>query len=64
MVNMFTMMACATVALVFFIERRRQSFNGNPVGAVKTFRNYSRFGAYLPFALLIALGVIMDRIPW
>jgi hypothetical protein len=61
---MFTMMACAVVALVVLIERRQQRFNGNPAGAISTSRDYSRFGSYLPFAVLITLGVIADRIPW
>jgi Flp pilus assembly protein protease CpaA len=61
---MFTMLAGATVALVVLIERRRRHFNGNPVGARSTSRNYSPFGSYLPFAVLIALGFIVDRIPW
>lgn len=61
---MFTLLACATVALVVFIERRRQALNGNPVGAMEASRSYSRYGAYLPFAILITLGVIIDRIPW
>lgn len=61
---MFTAMACATVALVVLIERRRERFNGNPVGAIGTSREGSRFSHYLPFAILIALGVIVDRIPW
>jgi hypothetical protein len=61
---MFTAMACATVALVVLIERRRQGFNGNPDGAIRTSGGYSRFGSYVPFAVLIALGVIVDRIPW
>ena len=57
-------MACATVALVVLIERRRQGFSGNPGGAMGTSREGSRFGSYLPFAILIALGVVVDRIPW
>ena len=61
---MFTAMACATVALVVLIERRRRSFNDNPVSAISASREGSRFGSYLPFAILIALGVIVDRIPW
>ena len=61
---MFTAMACATVALVVLIERRRRSFNDNPVGAIGTSSEGSRFGSYLPFAILIALGFIVDRIPW
>jgi hypothetical protein len=61
---MFTAMACATVALVVLIERRRQGFNDNPVGAISPSREGSRFGIYLPFAILITLGVIVDRIPW
>jgi hypothetical protein len=61
---MFTLLACATIALVLLIERRRQGFNGNPIGAIGASRNYSRFGSYLPFAILISLGVIIDRIHW
>jgi hypothetical protein len=61
---MFTAMACATVALVVLIERRRQAFNGNPDGAMRTSRDYSQVSTYLPFVILIALGVIVDRIPW
>ncbi len=61
---MFTLLACATVALVVLIERRRQGFSGNPVGATGTSREGSRFASYLPFAILITLGVIVDRIPW
>ena len=61
---MFTAMACATVALVVLVERRRRSFNDNPVGTLSTSRDGSRFGYYLPFAILITLGVIADRIPW
>jgi hypothetical protein len=62
--GMFTAMACATVALVVLIERRRQGFNDNPVGEISTSREGSRFDSYLPFAILIALGVVVDRIPW
>jgi hypothetical protein len=62
--RMFTAMACGTVALVVLIERRRQGFNGNPVGEMRTSRDYSRAGSYVPLAILIALGVIVDRIPW
>jgi hypothetical protein len=62
--GMFTAMACATVALVVLIERRRQGFNGNPVGEMRTSRDYSQAGSYVPFAILIALGVVVDRIPW
>jgi hypothetical protein len=61
---MFTAMACATVALVVLIERRRQRFNDNPAGAIGTSGEGSRFGSYLPFAILITLGLIVDRIPW
>jgi threonine/homoserine efflux transporter RhtA len=61
---MFTAMACATVALVVLIERRRQGLSGNPVGAVCASREGSRFAYYVPFAILITLGVIVDRIPW
>jgi hypothetical protein len=61
---MFTAMACATVALVVLVERRRQGFNRGPVDGPGTSRNYSQIGSYLPFAILIALGVIVDRIPW
>jgi hypothetical protein len=61
---MFTAMACATVALVVLIERRRQGFSGNPVGAVSTSREGSRFAYYVPLAILIMLGVVVDRIPW
>jgi hypothetical protein len=61
---MFTAMACATVALVVLIERRRQGFSSNPVGAASTSREGSRFAHYVPFAVLIALGIIVDRIPW
>ena len=61
---MFTAMACATVALVVLIERRRRSFNDNPAGAVSASREGSRFVTYLPFAILITLGFIVDRIPW
>jgi hypothetical protein len=61
---MFTAMACATVALVVLIERRRQGFNRGAVGGAGMSRDYSRIGSYLPFAILIALGVIVDRIPW
>ena len=61
---MFTAMACATVALVVLIERRRQGFSGSPVGGVSTPREGSRFAYYVPFAILIMLGVIVDRIPW
>jgi hypothetical protein len=61
---MFTAMACATVALVVLIERRRQGFSGSPVGAVRSSREGSRFAYYLPLAILVALGVVMDRIPW
>lgn len=57
-------MACATVALVVLIERRRQGLSGNPVGAVSASREGSRFAYYVPFAILITLGVIVDRIPW
>ena len=57
---MFTAMACATVALVVLIERRRQGFNTNAAGEVK----YSQSRNYVPFAILIALGVVVDRIPW
>jgi len=64
MVTMFTIMACAVVALVVLIERRRQRFNGNSAGAISASRDYSRFASYLPFAVLITLGVIVDRIPW
>ena len=63
-VKMFTAMACGTVALVVLIERRRQGFNGNPVGEMRTSRDYSRVGSYVPLAILIALGVVVDRIPW
>ncbi|MGA7999723.1 MAG: hypothetical protein WCA28_33075, partial [Bradyrhizobium sp.] len=59
---MFTAMACATVALVVLIERRR-SFSDNPVGAISTSREGSRFGSYLPFAILIALGFVVDGYP-
>ena len=62
--RMFTAMACATVALVVLIERRRQGFNGNPVGEMRQPRDYSQVGSYVPFAILIALGVLVDRIPW
>ena len=62
--RMFTAMACATVALVVLIERRRQGFNGNPVGEMRASRDYSRASSYVPLAILIALGVIVDRIPW
>lgn len=61
---MFTAMACATVALVVLIERRRQGFRSNPVGSVSVSREGSRLAFYVPFALLITLGVIVDRIPW
>ncbi len=61
---MFTAMACATVALVVLIERRRQGFSGSAAEVVNTSREGSRFGSYLPFALLIALGIVVDRIPW
>jgi hypothetical protein len=61
---MFTAMACATVALVVLIERRRQGFSGSPVGAVSTSRERSRFAYYVPLAILIAFGLVMDRIPW
>ncbi|WP_291686416.1 hypothetical protein [Bradyrhizobium sp.] len=61
---MFTAMACATVAMVVLIERRRQGFSNNPVGAIPTSGEGSRFGSYLPFVILIALGVVVDRIPW
>jgi hypothetical protein len=62
--GMFTAMACATVALVVLIERRRQGFSGSPVGAVSRTREGSRVAYYLPLAVLVALGVVMDRIPW
>jgi hypothetical protein len=61
---MFTAMACATVVLVVLIERRRQGFKRNPVGEMRTSRDYSQVGFYVPFAILIALGAIVDRIPW
>lgn len=61
---MFTAMACATAALVVLIERHRQGLGGNPVGAISTSREGSRFAYYVPFALLIATGVVVDRIPW
>jgi hypothetical protein len=61
---MFTAMACATVALVVLIERRSQSFSGRPVGAVSTSREGSRFADYVPLAILVAFGIVMDRIPW
>ena len=61
---MFTAMACAAVALVVLIERRRQGFSNNLVGTISTSREGSRFDSYLPFAILIALGVVVDRIPW
>ncbi len=61
---MFTAMACAAVALVVLIERRRQGFSGSSVGVVNTSRDGSRFGSYLPFAILIALAILVDRIPW
>lgn len=57
-------MACATVALVVLIERRRQGFNRGSVNGTGTSRDYSQIGSYLPFAILIALGVIVDRFPW
>jgi hypothetical protein len=61
---MFTAMACVTAALVVLIERRRRGFNDNPVGAVSASREGSRFGYYVPFAILFTLGFIVDRIPW
>ena len=61
---MFTALACATAALVILIERRRQGFSGNAVGAVSKWREGSRFAHYVPFAVLVAFGVILDRIPW
>jgi hypothetical protein len=60
---MFTAMACATVALVVLIERRRQ-LNRGQAGMTKAARDYSQIGSYVPFALLIALGVVVDRIHW
>jgi hypothetical protein len=60
---MFTAMACASVALVVLVERRRQ-LNGSAAGITKTSRDYSQIGFYVPFVLLIALGVVVDRIPW
>ena len=61
---MFTAMACATVALVVLIERRSQGFNRGSVDGAGMSRDYSQVGSYLPFAILIALGVIADRFPW
>jgi hypothetical protein len=61
---MFTAMACATVALVVLIERRRQGFNRGSVDGAGMSRDYSQIGSYLPFAILVALGVIADRFPW
>jgi hypothetical protein len=61
---MFTAMACATVALVVLIERRRRGFNRGSVNGSGMPRDYSQPSSYLPFAILIALGVIVDRIPW
>jgi len=31
---------------------------------IKGRRDYSHIGSYVPFALLIALGAVVDRIPW
>ena len=62
--GMFTAMACATVAMVVLIERRRQGFSRSPVGAVSTSREGSRLAYYLPLVILVAFGVLMDRIPW
>jgi hypothetical protein len=61
---MFTAMACAAVALVVLIERRRQGFSGSLVGAASTSRERSRLAYYVPLAILIAFGFVMDRIPW
>ncbi len=61
---MFTAMACATAALVVSIERRRRSFSRNPAGPMRASRDASRFAYYVPFAILIGLGLVVDRIPW
>jgi hypothetical protein len=61
---MFTAMACATVALVVLIERRRRGVNRGSVNGTGMSRDFSQIGSYLPFAILIALGIIVDRIPW
>lgn len=60
---MFTVAAFLGVALIAWVVTRRQYADTDDVGEnIKFTRQDLRLVAYLLFAILIALGVIADRI--